>query len=200
MLQVEPVGIRDSFFELGGHSLLATQIASRIRMAFHMELPLRRLFEAPTVEGLAATILERGEERERMEHTAELLLRFRPSCKRRRYSQPHLHERSHAMSSSSKSILGLSGKKRAILEALLREQGIGEAKADGIPRRTESGPAELSFAQQRLWFLHQLEPESPLYNIHVAVELSGPLNVTVLQRSLGEISAGGTRPCAPHSL
>jgi non-ribosomal peptide synthetase component F len=83
--------------------------------------------------------------------------------------------------------LELSGKKRAILEALLREQGINEGRAERIPRRTEYRPAELSFAQQRLWFFHQLEPESPLYNIPVAVDLSGPLNVAVLQRSLGEI-------------
>lgn len=91
------------------------------------------------------------------------------------------------MSSSYKPTLELSGKKRAVLEALLREQGIGEAKTDRIPRRTESGPALLSFAQQRIWFLDQLEPENPLYNIHTGVELSGPLNVPVLQRSIAEI-------------
>jgi amino acid adenylation domain-containing protein len=84
-------------------------------------------------------------------------------------------------------MLELSGKKRAILEALLRQQGIGEAKVERIPRRTESGPAPLSFAQQRIWFLDQLEPESPLYNIHIGVELSGLLNVSVLQRSIAEI-------------
>ncbi|HSE19640.1 MAG TPA: amino acid adenylation domain-containing protein [Pyrinomonadaceae bacterium] len=81
----------------------------------------------------------------------------------------------------------LSEKKRAILEALLREQGIAQAKDERIPRRTESGPAALSFAQQRLWFLYQLEPESSLYNIHVAVSVSGPLNTQVLQRCIGEI-------------
>ncbi|HJP95208.1 MAG TPA: amino acid adenylation domain-containing protein [Pyrinomonadaceae bacterium] len=91
------------------------------------------------------------------------------------------------MSSASKVTLELSGKKRAVLEALLREQGIADAKAERIPRRTELGPAPLSFAQQRLWFLDQLEPESPLYNIHAGVELSGPLNVPVLQRSIAEI-------------
>src|ERR1051325_8252527 len=91
------------------------------------------------------------------------------------------------MSSSYKLTLKLSGKKRAVLEALLREQGIGETKAIRIPRRTKSGPAPLSFAQQRMWFLDQLEPESPLYNIHTGVELSGPLNVPVLQRSIAEI-------------
>src|SRR5215510_10341095 len=84
-------------------------------------------------------------------------------------------------------MLELSEKKRAILDALLRQQGIAEVKTDRIPRRTKPGPAELSFAQQRLWFLDQLEPESPLYNIPAAVRLSGPLNVPVLQRSIGEI-------------
>src|SRR5438045_1057245 len=91
------------------------------------------------------------------------------------------------MSSSSKRTLELSGKRRAILEALLREQGVGAMKAERIPRREVAGPAPLSFAQQRLWFLNQLEPDSPLYNIHAAVSLSGPLNVPVLERSMGEI-------------
>src|SRR5690349_3836584 len=91
------------------------------------------------------------------------------------------------MSSSYKLTLELSEKKRAILQALLREQGITAANAERIPRRIDANPAAVSFAQQRLWFLDQLEPESPLYNIHAAVDLSGPLNVAVLQRSMAEI-------------
>ncbi|HYK20076.1 MAG TPA: phosphopantetheine-binding protein, partial [Pyrinomonadaceae bacterium] len=76
VLQIEPVGVRDNFFELGGHSLLVTQVSSRVRVAFQMELPLRRVFESPTVEGLAAAILNGCEERERVERNAELLLKL----------------------------------------------------------------------------------------------------------------------------
>ena len=56
IIGVDHVGVHDNFFDLGGHSLLATQVMSRISNLFQLEIPLRSLFETPTIAGLAAVI------------------------------------------------------------------------------------------------------------------------------------------------
>jgi amino acid adenylation domain-containing protein len=58
VLGADKVGIHDNFFNRGGHSLLAAQVIARTNSVFHVRLPMRRLFEAPTIAGLAAVIRE----------------------------------------------------------------------------------------------------------------------------------------------
>ncbi|HWH77411.1 MAG TPA: condensation domain-containing protein, partial [Candidatus Binatus sp.] len=56
MLKLDQIGVHDNFFELGGHSLLATRVVARLQSNFHVDLALRKLFELPTVAGLAQHI------------------------------------------------------------------------------------------------------------------------------------------------
>jgi hypothetical protein len=63
VLGLDRVGVHDNFFELGGHSLVATRVLARLRDVFLAVLPLRALFEHPTLEGLAAAIDQTREAR-----------------------------------------------------------------------------------------------------------------------------------------
>jgi len=125
VLGLERVGIHDNFFELGGHSLLATQAISRLREAFQIEVPLRSLFESPTVA--------------------------------------------------------------TVTESLLQYRADQKLKAPPIKPASRQEELPLSFAQQRLWFLDQLQPGNPAYNIPAAVRLKGALNVAVLEQTFQEI-------------
>jgi amino acid adenylation domain-containing protein len=126
VLGIEQVGIDDNFFELGGHSLLATQVISRVRNTLAVELPLRSLFETPTVASFAQQV------------------------------ENSLHS---GQSISDQPLLPIS-------------------RSSNLP---------LSFAQARLWFLDQLQPNSAFYNIPTALRLSGQLNVTALESNINEI-------------
>jgi amino acid adenylation domain-containing protein len=144
------VGAFDDFFALGGHSLLATQVVARVRRQLGVELPIRALFEEPTVEGLARRI--------------EARLRQEPrSADRSGSEMPATAAPGEAVSPR-------------LVPPPLRP----------IPR--DSGqPLPLSFAQQRLWFLDQLEPDSPLYSVPAAFRLEGPLDVAALAGALAGI-------------
>jgi amino acid adenylation domain-containing protein len=81
----------------------------------------------------------------------------------------------------------LSPAQRALLLKELQKEAAQTNGHHEIPRRPQSGPIPLSFSQQRLWFVSQLDPTTPLYNVPEAVELKGPLNIAALEQSLNEI-------------
>src|SRR5712692_5200492 len=86
-------------------------------------------------------------------------------------------------------VVNISDAKRALLQKYLR----GEVDDDlissrSIARRSRETAPRLSFAQERLWFLDQLMPASPVFNVPIAVRLSTQIDVNALQRSLKEIA------------
>ena len=94
-------------------------------------------------------------------------------------------------------IANLSPEERALLDQHLKKSAATISVAK-IPRRKEQTPCSLSFAQQRLWFLDQLRPNSPLYNIPKAMRMKGALNVDALRRALDAIIVVMSH-CAPPS-
>ena len=127
LLGVERVGATDGFFALGGHSLLATRLVARLRERFGVEMELRRIFETPTLEALAA----------------------------------HLGA------------------------------ALGEGARPSSPplERLEDGAVPVvSFAQERLWLLDQLEPGASLYNLPIARRLRGKLEPAVLRAALDTLT------------
>ena len=124
VLQLPQVGVHDSFFALGGNSLLAVELATRLRELVGGELPLDRLFQQPTVAGLASLI-----------------------------------------------------------------QNWDQAEdAAPIPTRDSSQPPMLSSAERRLWFVEQLQPGRPLYNLPAAVKITGPLDEDLFEQSLQQLA------------
>ena len=91
------------------------------------------------------------------------------------------------MSDIAKQITELSVEKRQLLEQYLKTAGLNLSNAVILPQRRDTNRFPLSFAQQRLWFLDQLEPDSAVYNIPDTHCFNGPLKLHALERSLNEI-------------
>jgi amino acid adenylation domain-containing protein len=126
VLKLDRVGVQDNFFTLGGHSLLAMRVVARVREALAVELPLRALFDAPTVGELAGRV-----------ETAQ-------------------------------------------------REGLGLV-APALEVQARGADLPLSYAQERLWVLEQLEDAGSAYNIAGVVRLSGALDVAALERSFAAL-------------
>ncbi len=126
VLRLARVGVNDDFFELGGDSLKLAQVATRIRMHFGVDIPLRAMFEQRTIAALVPVVL-------------------------------------------------------AADRTDLRETEIP------LSAVTRGNDIPLSFAQERVWFLHQWNPDNLAYNFQASVALDGKLDVAALERTLGEI-------------
>ncbi|KAA0021586.1 amino acid adenylation domain-containing protein [Antrihabitans cavernicola] len=122
LLGVDRVGSDDDFFALGGNSLAATRVVARVNEALDANLGVRDLFEASTVNGLAARVV----------------------------------------------------------------RGSGSARR-GPTRMDRPERVPLSIAQQRMWVLNQLDLESAAYNIPLAIELKGSLDVDALQHAVSDV-------------
>src|ERR1043166_7636145 len=85
--------------------------------------------------------------------------------------------------------LAASEAKRLLIERYLRGDLAAPAdqSVDRIARRSPNAPGRLSFAQERLWFIDQLMPRSPAFNVPMAVKLLGSVDVDALQRAVDEI-------------
>src|SRR5215212_5624068 len=80
----------------------------------------------------------------------------------------------------------LSGLKQQELDRLLNRSVVEQAAERAIPARPAGEPAPLSFAQERLWFLYQLDPESTAYNVCIPLRITGRLNLPALTQSINE--------------
>ena len=91
------------------------------------------------------------------------------------------------MADFSKRIAGLSPEKRALLIKRLQNKLKDNNKEQSISKRENQVEFPMSFAQERMWFLNQFNPNSPLYNIAAAINISGALNEKALEKSLNKI-------------
>jgi amino acid adenylation domain-containing protein len=176
VLGTASIGIHDNFFNLGGHSLIATQVVSQIRQSLAVELPLRTLFEAPTLAELTLVVLRHRLLQLSPEELAALGSEACPPCD----SPACLDE-----------IVLLPVEVRSPLEQHLLDWQALKASTDIDPfeivRRNPDEPVRMSLAQQRLWIVDQLENLGATYNVPLALRLEGTLNREVLTNSFTEI-------------
>ena len=170
---IQQIGIHDNFFQLGGDSLLATQLLNKLNHNYaEAKLALSNLFENPTIAGLSKIIVQsdKGEVEEPAKGNSGKLL----------------DESNTQPSEPDKNIVSELFEVSGLVEPA-QHIDAASSQALTIPRRDPGTIPLASFAQQRLWYLDQLDPGNPVYNIPLVYHLQGVLNVDALTRSLNEI-------------
>uniref|UniRef100_UPI00288BCD13 non-ribosomal peptide synthetase n=1 Tax=Streptomyces naphthomycinicus TaxID=2872625 RepID=UPI00288BCD13 len=191
VLGVSGAGVDDNFFDLGGHSLLATRLASRVRSALGVELPLRALFEAPTVAGLARRLKAAASARPR------LVRRTRPDTlplslpQRRLWALQRLEERGALYSlplvTRLRGELDRAALEEALADVVARHESLRTVfpETGGEPRQVILDPRE---ARPRLRVVdaEQYDVDGVLTAMRAegfALETEPPLRVTLLARA-----------------
>jgi hypothetical protein len=77
--------------------------------------------------------------------------------------------------------------RRTLLDKWLRNNSSGQPSVQRIPQRSGQDPLPLSFAQQRLWFIHQVMPDNGAYVIPLVLRFTGMLNIQALEQSINTI-------------
>jgi hypothetical protein len=204
-LGIEQIGIHDDFFELGGDSLLGTQVMSRIRETFQVELPIGGYLKILLFPAWQSRLkrsdgeyrnqclltgkycLTKNGRKEKYEINSEFLSYLRSldihlwvEEERLRYNAPkgvltqELREQ-------------LRARKTEILAFLRQANVSAHASVQPIEPIPHDQPLPLSFNQQRLWFLNQLEGPNPIYNVPMAWRIIGSLHISTLERCITEI-------------
>ena len=127
LLARETIGVHDNFFESGGHSLIATQLVARIRTRLAADLPLRTVFEQPTIAGQAVAV--------------------------------------------DAARAGAAAHRESPIDAVLRHQ-----------------PLPLSYSQQRMWLVQQMDPQGSAYNMPFAARVAGAIDVHALREALAALA------------
>src|ERR1051325_3572577 len=150
VLKRRDVGVEENFFEKGGHSLLATQVVTRVREALKVEMGIRGGLGKRGGVGGEENFFEKGG------HSllaTQVVTRVREALK----VEMGIREVFEAVTVREQA---------ERIEGRMKE-GM-ERKDERIRRVERGGSLPLSFAQQRLWFLNQMEPDNPFYNCPVS--------------------------------
>ncbi|GCF10053.1 non-ribosomal peptide synthetase/type I polyketide synthase [Dictyobacter arantiisoli] len=189
ILGVDQIGIYDNFFALGGHSLHLIQIRSRLQQTFQIELSMQSLVEIRNVIDLTHLLARQEAEPGQIERVAQIVKRIREMSdqEKRALLQEKRQGRDRVDTVNASNATGFSSEDLELLAYLLDEEGIERHQRPAITPQPRHDSLPLSFAQEQMWLLDQLDPGNSVYIVPFAFRLTGVLQVSALEQSLNEI-------------